>query len=148
MNIPRLSYYWATLLGVALFAAPALPQSAPAEKGSRPAPPPKKAAGERPPAGPPDSKSGQGPKAWPRGAWDAADHNRDGNVTREEMRKFGSQEPHRNGPRLLWHFDSADKNRDGVVDRKEADAYGYNIGSKDPNDHLPPPKTNRPPQRP
>lgn len=80
-----------------------------------------------------------GPRAWPRGAWDAADHNRDGQLTRQEMELFATQEPHRNGPRLLWHFESADTNRDGIVDNDEVEAYGYNVGSKDPDDHLPPP---------
>lgn len=79
-----------------------------------------------------------GPKAWPRGAWDAADHNRDGIVTREEMSRFGAQAPHRNAPRLMMHFDRADTNGDGQVDEAEVEAYGTNIGSKDPMDHLPP----------
>lgn len=81
-----------------------------------------------------------GPRAWPRGAWDAADHNQDGVLTREEMVKFGKQAPHRNAPRLLWHFDSADTNSDQVVDAEEVAVYGTNIGSKDPNDHLLPPE--------
>ena len=80
-----------------------------------------------------------GPRAWPRGAWDAADHDRDGVVTRDEMLKFGQQAPHRNGPRLMWHFDNADTNGDRIVDAAEVDAYGTQVGSKDPNDHLPPP---------
>ncbi len=81
------------------------------------------------------------PRAWPRGAWDAADHNRDGILTRQEMVKFGKQQPHRNDARLLWHFDSADTNGDQIVDANEVEAYGTNIGSKDPDDHLPPPTT-------
>ena len=79
------------------------------------------------------------PRAWARGAWDAADHNRDGQLTRSEMVEFGQQAPHRNAPRLLWHFDQADANQDMIVDAKEVEVYGSNIGSKDPDDHLPPP---------
>ena len=75
---------------------------------------------------------------WPRGAWDAADHNRDGLLTRDEMLKFGQQKSHRNGPRLMMHFDKADTNHDRIVDSAEVEHYGYQIGSKDPNDHLPP----------
>ena len=80
-----------------------------------------------------------GPRAWPRGAWDAADHNRDGKLTRQEMIEFGQQQSHRNAPRLLWHFDSADTNGDQIVGSSEVEAYGTNVGSKDPDDHLPPP---------
>ena len=69
---------------------------------------------------------------WERGAWDAADHNRDGILTRQEMEKFGNQRAHRNGKRLLMHFDAADVNRDQIVDDQEIEDYGYNIGSKDP----------------
>lgn len=78
-------------------------------------------------------------RAWPRGAWDAADHNRDGVLTREEMSTFGEQESHRNAPRLMMHFDAADTNGDRIVDAREVDAYGTSIGSKDPQDQLPPP---------
>ncbi|MCA9082072.1 MAG: EF-hand domain-containing protein [Planctomycetaceae bacterium] len=78
-------------------------------------------------------------RAWPRGAWDAADHNRDGVLTRDEMQTFGGQAPHRNAPRLMWHFDRADINHDQLVDATEVDAYGTAVGSKDPHDHLPPP---------
>ncbi|MCA9061671.1 MAG: hypothetical protein KDA96_01350 [Planctomycetaceae bacterium] len=77
-------------------------------------------------------------RPWPRGAWDAADHDRDGILTRDEMLKFGQQKPHRNGPRLMMHFDAADTNHDQIVDASEIDAYGCQIGSKDPNDRLPP----------
>ncbi|MFK8113634.1 MAG: hypothetical protein AB8B91_15640 [Rubripirellula sp.] len=77
-------------------------------------------------------------RAWPRGAWDAADHNRDGELTRAEMVEFGNQASHRNAPRLLMHFDAADTNGDKVVDAAEVESYGTNVGSKDPNDHLPP----------
>lgn len=77
-------------------------------------------------------------RAWPRGAWDAADHNRDGMLTREEMSTFGEQESHRNAPRLIMHFDAADANGDRIVDAREVEAYGTNIGSKDSLDHLPP----------
>lgn len=80
-----------------------------------------------------------GPRAWPRGAWDAADHNHDGQLTRQEMTIFGGQESHRNAPRLMWHFDSADTNDDQVVDATEVEVYGTKIGSKDPDGHLPPP---------
>lgn len=77
------------------------------------------------------------PTPWPRGAWDAADHNRDGELTRAEMERFGQQKPHRNAGRLMMHFDAADTNHDQVVDSAEVDAYGTAIGSKDPNDNLP-----------
>ncbi len=87
-----------------------------------------------------------GPKAWPRGAWDAADHNLNGVLTREEMELFATQEPHRNGPRLLWHFDNADTNHDGTADHAEIEAYGYATGSMDPDDHLPPPRASIPDQ--
>ena len=84
-----------------------------------------------------------GPRAWPRGAWDAADRNRDGKLTREEMTTFGKQQSHRNSPRLLWHFDNADTNGDQIVDAAEVEAYGTNVGSKDPEDHLPSPSVSR-----
>lgn len=75
-------------------------------------------------------------RAWPRGAWDAADHNRDGVLTRQEMQTFGQQKSHRNGPRLMMHFDAADTNGDRVVDAGEVGVYGTNVGSKDPIYHL------------
>lgn len=80
-------------------------------------------------------------RPWPRGAWDAADHNRDGKLTRDEMDRFGKQMPHRNGPRLMMHFDAADLNQDRIVDASEAEQYGTEIGSKDPHDHLSPETT-------
>ena len=69
-------------------------------------------------------------RAW--SAWDAADHNVDGKLTREEMERFGKQEPHRNVEQLLRNFDAADTNHNGVVTQEEIDAYGTDIGSKDP----------------
>ena len=78
-----------------------------------------------------------GPRAWPRGAWDAADHDGDGVVTREEMRRFGTQKPHRDAPRLMRHFEAADTNRDGRVDAAEVEAYGTEIGSRDPAHRQP-----------
>lgn len=80
-----------------------------------------------------------GSKAWPRGAWDAADHNRDGQLTRSEMVEFGQKASHRNSDRLLWHFDNEDTNGDKIIDVAEVDVKCTAIGSKDPNDHLPPP---------
>ena len=77
-------------------------------------------------------------RPWPRAAWDAADHNRDGVLTKAEMLTFSQQAPHRNGPRLMMHFDRADTNHDQVVDANEVDACGTAIGSRDPYDHLPP----------
>jgi hypothetical protein len=64
-------------------------------------------------------------------AWDAADHNVDGNLTREEMELFGNQKPHRNVDRLLLQFDAADTNHDATVTQSEIDIYGTDIGSKD-----------------
>ena len=69
-------------------------------------------------------------RAW--SAWDAADHNVDGKLTREEMERFGKQKPHRNFEQLLSNFDAADTNHDGIVAQEEIDAYGTDIGSKDP----------------
>ena len=69
-------------------------------------------------------------RAW--SAWDAADHNVDGKLIREEMERFGKQEPHRNVEQLLRNFDAADTNHDGIVTQAEIDAYGTDIGSKDP----------------
>ena len=43
----------------------------------------------------------------PSSAWAAADHNRDGILTRDEMSLFITQKPHRTD-RLLMHFDAAD----------------------------------------
>ena len=77
-------------------------------------------------------------RPWPRGAWDAADLNRDGTLTRHEMLEFGQSKPHRNWARLMMHFDAADQNRDQIVDDLEIERYGTNIGSKDPLEHLPP----------
>ena len=71
----------------------------------------------------------------PNGPWSAADHNRDGIVTREEMKLFGTQKPHRNSDRLMMHFDAADTDHDGVVTQVEIDVYGSDIGSKDPYNH-------------
>lgn len=71
----------------------------------------------------------------PNGPWSAADHYRDGVVTREEMSLFGKQKPHRNHARLLMHFDVADTNHDGVVAQDEVDSYGTDIGSRDPYNH-------------
>ena len=71
----------------------------------------------------------------PNGPWSAADHNRDGIVTRAEMTLFGTQKPHRNSARLLMHFDGADTNHDGIVTQAEIDAYGTEIGSRDPYNH-------------
>lgn len=72
----------------------------------------------------------------PNGPWSAADHNRDGVVTREEMELFGTQKPHRNLSRLLMHFDRADVNHDRLVTQDEIDAYGKDIGSRDPANHV------------
>ena len=63
-------------------------------------------------------------RAW--SAWDAADHDVDGKLTREEMELFGKQKPHRDVEELLRNFDAADTNQD------EIDTYGTDIGSKDP----------------
>ena len=48
-------------------------------------------------------------RAW--SAWDAADHNVDGKLTREEMELFGKQKPHRDVEQLLGNFDTAEENR-------------------------------------
>lgn len=72
-------------------------------------------------------------RAW--SAWDAADHNADGTLTREEMELFGKQKPHRNVEQLLRNFDDADINHNGIVSQDEIDAYGTEIGSKDPENH-------------
>lgn len=77
------------------------------------------------------------PHPWERGAWDAADHNGDGVLTRAEMRRFSTQKPHRNAGRLMMHFDHADTDANGVVSDDEIAVYGTQIGSKDPMDHLP-----------
>lgn len=66
-------------------------------------------------------------RAW--SAWDAADHDVDGKLTREEMERFGKQMPHRNVEQLLQNFDAADTNRDSIVTQDEIDAYGTDIGS-------------------
>ena len=68
-------------------------------------------------------------RAW--SAWDAADHNVDGNLTSNEMEKFGKQKPHRNVEQLLKNFDAADTDHDGTVTQIEIDIYGTDIGSKD-----------------
>ena len=68
-------------------------------------------------------------RAW--SAWDAADHNVDGKLTREEMELFGKQKPHRNVDSLLRNFDAADTNQDAIVTQTEIDAFGTDIGSKD-----------------
>jgi len=68
-------------------------------------------------------------RAW--SAWDAADHNVDGKLTRQEMELFGNQKPHRNVEQLLGNFDAADTNHDGIVSQEEIDTYGTEIGSKD-----------------
>jgi hypothetical protein len=67
----------------------------------------------------------------PSSAWEAADHNRDGILTRDEMSLFVTQKPHRTD-RLLMHFDAADVDKDGVVTLVESSKYGNEIGSKDP----------------
>ncbi len=67
----------------------------------------------------------------PSSAWAAADHNRDGILTRDEMSLFITQKPHRTD-RLLMHFDAADVDKDGVVTLVESGNYGIEIGSKDP----------------
>ncbi len=67
----------------------------------------------------------------PSSAWAAADHNRDGILTRDEMSLFIIQKPHRTD-RLLMHFDAADVDKDGVVTLVESGNYGNEIGSKDP----------------
>ena len=69
-------------------------------------------------------------RAW--SAWDAADHNVDGKLTREEMELLGKQQPHRNVEQLLRNFDAADTNHDETVTQNEIDAYGPGIGSKAP----------------
>ncbi len=68
----------------------------------------------------------------PSSAWEAADHNRDGILTRDEMSLFVTQKPHRTD-RLLLHFDAADVDKDGVVTLLESGKYGNEIGSKDPS---------------
>ena len=67
----------------------------------------------------------------PSSAWEAADHNRDGILTRDEMALFVTQKPHRTD-RLLLHFDAADVDKDGVVTLAESGRYGNEIGSKEP----------------
>ena len=67
----------------------------------------------------------------PWSAWDAADHDIDGKLTREEMERFGKQMPHRNVDALLDNFDAADFDHDGIVTQSEIDIYGTNIGSMD-----------------
>ncbi len=67
----------------------------------------------------------------PWSAWDAADHDVDGKLTREEMERFGKQKPHRNVDALLDNFDGADSDHDGIVTQSEIDIYGTNIGSMD-----------------
>ena len=66
----------------------------------------------------------------PSSAWAAADHNRDGILTRDEMSLFITQKPHRTD-RLLMHFDAADVDKNGVVTLIESSLYGNEIGSKD-----------------
>ncbi len=68
----------------------------------------------------------------PSSAWEAADHDRDGKVTRDEMERFVKQKPHRTD-RLLMHFDKADTDKDGIVTLAESGDYGNEIGSKDPS---------------
>ena len=48
------------------------------------------------------------------------------------MEIFGKQKPHRDVEQLLRNFDAADTNHDGIVSQEEIDAYGTDIGSKDP----------------
>ena len=71
----------------------------------------------------------------PNGPWSAADHDRNGIVYRNEMESFGRSKPHRDVNRLLFHFDAADTNKDGQVNQAEIDAYGKDIGSRDPINH-------------
>ena len=68
-------------------------------------------------------------RAW--SAWDAADHDVDGNLTREEMERFGKQKSHRAVDQLLRNFDETDTDHNGIVTQEEIDAYGTNIGSMD-----------------
>ena len=68
----------------------------------------------------------------PWSAWDAADHDVDGKLTREEMERFGKQMSHRNVDELLGNFDAADSDHDGIVTQSEIDIYGTNIGSMEP----------------
>jgi hypothetical protein len=70
-------------------------------------------------------------RAW--SAWDAADHDVDGMLTRAEMERFGKQMPHRDVDQLLRNFDDADTNHDRNVSQAEIDVYGTDIGSKDPH---------------
>jgi hypothetical protein len=70
-------------------------------------------------------------RAW--SAWDAADHDVDGRLTREEMARFGKQKSHRNVEQLLCNFDAADKDNDGIATQQKIVAYGTNIGSMDPH---------------
>ena len=67
----------------------------------------------------------------PWSAWDAADHDVDGKLTRDEMERFGKQMPHRNVDALLDNFVAADSDHDGIVTQSEIDIYGTNIGSMD-----------------
>ena len=67
----------------------------------------------------------------PNGPWSAADHDRDGLVTRQEMESFGKEKPHRDVERLMFHFDKADTNKDGSVNQSEIDAYATPIGSQE-----------------
>ena len=68
----------------------------------------------------------------PWSAWDAADHDIDGKLTREEMERFGKQMSHRNVDALLANFDAADSDHDGIVTQGEIDIYGTDIGSMAP----------------
>ena len=70
-------------------------------------------------------------RAW--SAWDAADHDADGKLTREEMERFGKQKSHRNVEQLLCNFEAADTDNDGILTQEEIDAYGTKIGSMDPH---------------
>jgi hypothetical protein len=74
-------------------------------------------------------------RAW--SAWDAADHDVDGKLTREEMERFGKQKPHRDVQQLLRNFDDADTNHDAIVTQEEIDVYGTNVGSMDPHNRAP-----------
>ena len=90
------------------------------------------------PGGPGPGGAGPGPSygnpvgsPGPNGPWSAADHDRDGLVTRQEMESFGKEKPHRDVERLMFHFDKADTNKDGSVNQSEIDAYATPMGSQD-----------------
>ena len=50
--------------------------------------------------------------------------NCDGIITREEMKLFDTQQPHRNSARLMMPFDAADTNHDELVTQAEIDSHG------------------------